>query len=131
MDDSIRNERVEMRTADLALRYQQDSTVMAQKVFIREKENEVLELRQMETLWIALTTITLLVVVFVYLYSKKKRALLLAQNRRTVSSLRLENIRNRLSPHFIFNVLNQEMAGRKAEERAGRLAVTDQPALFI
>ena len=117
MDDSIRNERVKMRTADLALRYQQDSTVMAQKVFIREKENEVLELRQMETLWIALTTITLLVVVFVYLYSKKKRALLLAQNRRTVSSLRLENIRNRLSPHFIFNVLNQEMAGRKAEEK--------------
>ena len=46
MDDSIRNERVRMRTADLALRYQQDSTVMAQKVFIREKENEVLELRQ-------------------------------------------------------------------------------------
>lgn len=90
---------------------------MAQKVFIREKENEVLELPQMETLWIALTTITLLVVVFVYLYSKKKRALLLAQNRRTVSSLRLENIRNRLSPHFIFNVLNQEMAGRKAEEK--------------
>ena len=46
MDDSIRNERVRMRTADLALRYQQDSTVMAQKVFIRDKENEVLELRQ-------------------------------------------------------------------------------------
>ena len=46
MDDSIRNERVRMRTADLALCYQQDSTVMAQKVFIREKENEVLELRQ-------------------------------------------------------------------------------------
>lgn len=115
MDDSIRNERVEMRTADLALRYQQDSTVMAQKVFIQKKENEVLELRQMETLWIALVVITLLVVVFVYLYSKKKRALLLAQNRRTVSSLRLENIRNRLSPHFIFNVLNQEMAERKTE----------------
>ena len=117
MDDSIRNERVEMRTADLALRYQQDSTVMAQKVFIREKENEVLELRQTRTFWIALTIITLLVVVFIYMYSKKKRALLLARNRRTVSSLRLENIRNRLSPHFIFNVLNQEMVNRKETEQ--------------
>ena len=51
------------------------------------------------------------------MYSKKKRALLLAQNRRTISSLRLENIRNRLSPHFIFNVLNQEMAVRNGEEQ--------------
>ena len=65
MDDSIRNERVKMRTADLALRYQQDSTVMAQKVFIREKENEVLELRQTRTFWIALTSITLLIIVFI------------------------------------------------------------------
>ncbi|WP_300701749.1 histidine kinase [Bacteroides sp.] len=117
LDDSIRNERVKMRTADLALRYQQDSTVMAQNVFIQKKENEVLELQQTRTLWIALFIITFLTVVFVYMYSKKKRALLLAKNRRTVSTLRLENIRNRLSPHFIFNVLNQEMAGRKNEEQ--------------
>lgn len=117
MDDSVRNERVRMRTANLALRYQQDSTVMAQKVFIREKENEVFELRQTRIFWIALSIIALLVVLFFHMYGKKKRALLLAQNRRTVSTLRLENIRNRLSPHFIFNVLNQEMAGRKAGER--------------
>lgn len=117
LDDSVRNERVEMRTADLALRYQQDSTVMAQKVFIQEKENEVLELRQTRIYWISLFIITFLVVVFIYMYNKKKRALLLAQNRRTVSTLRLENIRNRLSPHFIFNVLNQEMAGRKEEDQ--------------
>lgn len=119
MDDSIRNERVKMRTADLALRYQQDSTVMAQKVFIREKENEVLELRQTRTFWIALTSITLLIIVFIYMYNKKKRDLLLARNRRTVSTLRLENIRNRLSPHFIFNVLNREMVERKVEEEQG------------
>lgn len=117
LDDSVRNERVEMRTADLALRYQQDSTVMAQKVFIQKKENEVLELRQTRIYWISLFVITFLVVVFIYMYNKKKRALLLAQNRRTVSTLRLENIRNRLSPHFIFNVLNQEMAGRKEEDQ--------------
>lgn len=117
LDDSVRNERIEMRTADLALRYQQDSTLMAQKYFIQEKENEVLELRQTQIYWIASFVFILLVVAFVYLYNQKKQALLLAQNRRTVSSLRLENIRNRLSPHFIFNVLNQEVVSRKSEER--------------
>ena len=117
LDDSIRNEHVKMRTADLALRYQQDSTLMSQKVLIQAKENEVLELRQTRIIWIALCGAAFLVIVFVYMYSKKKRALLLVESRRTVSTLRLENIRNRLSPHFIFNVLNQEMAGRKEEEK--------------
>ena len=117
LDDSIRNEHVKMRTADLALRYQQDSTLMSQKVLIQAKENEVLELRQTRIIWIALCGVAFLVMVFIYMYSKKKRALLLVESRRTVSTLRLENIRNRLSPHFIFNVLNQEMAGRKEEEK--------------
>lgn len=117
LDDSIRNEHVKMRTADLALRYQQDSTLMSQKVLIQAKENEVLELRQTRIIWIALCGAAFLVIVFIYMYSKKKRALLLVESCRTVSTLRLENIRNRLSPHFIFNVLNQEMAGRKEEEK--------------
>ena len=84
LDDSIRNERIRMRTADLTL---------------------------------AVAVIALLIAAFLYLYNRKKRDLLLAQNRRTVSTLRLENIRNRLSPHFIFNVLNQEVVNRKEEEK--------------
>lgn len=77
----------------------------------------MLELRQTTIFWITLCFFTLLVIIFLYMYGKKKRALLQAQNRRTVSTLRLENIRNRLSPHFIFNVLNQEMANRNPEEQ--------------
>lgn len=117
LDDSVRNERVKLRTADLALRYQQDSTLMAHKVLIQKKENELLTLRQTRLGILAIAVIALLVAVFLYLYNKKKRDLLLAHNRRTVSSLRLENIRNRLSPHFIFNVLNQEMLSRKEAEQ--------------
>lgn len=77
----------------------------------------MLTLRQTRLVILAIAVVAVLIAGFLYLYSKKKRALLLAQSRRTVSTLRLENIRNRLSPHFIFNVLNQEMAGRKTEEQ--------------
>lgn len=117
LSDSVKNERVKMRVADATLRYAQDSTLMAHNVLIQKKENEVLELRQTTIFWITLCFFTLLVIIFLYMYGKKKRALLQAQNRRTVSTLRLENIRNRLSPHFIFNVLNQEMANRNPEEQ--------------
>lgn len=117
LDDSIRNERVRMHTADLTLRYQQDSTLMAHKVLFQKKENEVLVLRQTRFVILAVAIVALLVAVFIYLYNRKKRALILAKNRRIVSSLRLENIRNRLSPHFIFNVLNQEIVSRKENEQ--------------
>ena len=117
LDDSIRNERVRMRTADLTLRYQQDSTLMAHRVLLQEQKNEVLVLRQTQFVVFAVAVVSILTAVFLYLYSKKKRALLLARNHRTVSTLRLENIRNRLSPHFIFNVLNWEMAERNVEEK--------------
>lgn len=115
LDDSIRNERVRMRTADLTLRYQQDSTLMVHRVLLQEQKNEVLVLRQTQFVVFAVAVVSILTAVFLYLYSKKKRALLLARNHRTVSTLRLENIRNRLSPHFIFNVLNREMAERNVE----------------
>lgn len=115
LDDSIRNERVRMRTADLTLCYQQDSTLMAHRVLLQEQKNEVLVLRQTQFVVFAVAVVSILTAVFLYLYSKKKRALLLARNHRTVSTLRLENIRNRLSPHFIFNVLNREMAERNVE----------------
>ena len=116
-DDSIRNERVRMRTADLTLRYQQDSTLIAHRVLLQEQKNKVLVLRQTQFVVFAVAVVSILTAVFLYLYSKKKRALLLARNHRTVSTLRLENIRNRLSPHFIFNVLNREMAERNVEEK--------------
>ena len=122
LDDSIRNERVRMHTADLALRYQQDSTLLAHRVMIRETENEVLRLRQAHLIVACMAVLAFLVAVFLYLYNKKKRALMLVENRRMVSSLRLENIRNRLSPHFIFNVLNQEMLSRKQETEQKELA---------
>lgn len=117
LDDSIRNERVWMRTADLTLRYQQDSTLIAHRVLLQEQKNKVLVLRQTQFVVFAVAVVSILTAVFLYLYSKKKRALLLARNHRTVSTLRLENIRNRLSPHFIFNVLNREMVERNVEEK--------------
>lgn len=117
LDDSIRNERVRMRTADLTLRYQQDSTLIAHRILLQEQKNKVLVLRQTQFVVFAVAVVSILTAVFLYLYSKKKRALLLARNHRTVSTLRLENIRNRLSPHFIFNMLNREMAERNVEEK--------------
>lgn len=119
LDDSIRNERIRMRIADLTLRYQQDSTLMAHRLLLQEQETEMFRLRQTRFIGLAFGLLALLLAVFVYIYNKKQRALLLAKSQRTFTTLRLENIRNRLSPHFIFNILNQLMSGLGTSQRQG------------
>lgn len=117
LDDSIQNEHVRMRTADMSLRYQQDSTLLAKNILIEQQKVEMLKLHEGRFFWIGICVLVLVIACFIYLYEKKRRALLLAQSQRTISSLRLENIRNRMSPHFIFNVLNQEMGSREGENK--------------
>lgn len=121
MDDSIRNERVKMRAAEIALKYKRDSTLMKQELFIEQKENQVLTLYQW--LWgivvgVLLVSAVALAAVF---YRRRQREKELWQLQTAIASLRLENIRNRISPHFIFNVLNREMNLHKGDEESRNL----------
>ncbi len=117
MDDSIRSGRARMYIADVYAHYRQDSTAMAHRMLLQEHRNEVLQLRNTQFLAVGIALIALLLSLFLYHYNKKKRALLRAESSRAVSVLRLENVRNRLSPHFIFNVLNQKISRLPEESR--------------
>lgn len=120
IDDSTRNERIKMRTAEIDLKYKQDTTLMKQKIFIQQKDNEVLALHQTLSVWMFLCICILILVVFIYIYNKKKRSLLQMKSQSMITALRMENVRNRISPHFIFNILNWEM-GNYTEEQAGNM----------
>ena len=120
IDDSTRNERIKMRTAEIDLKYSQDTTLMKQKIFIQQKENEVLALNQTLYIWISASICILILVIFVYIYSKKQQYLLQMKSQSMITALRMENIRNRVSPHFIFNILNREM-GSYTDEQAGNM----------
>lgn len=117
IDDSTRNERIKMRTAEIDLKYSQDTTLMKQKIFIQQKETEVLALNQTLYIWISVCICVLFLVVFIIVYNKKRHYLLQMRTRTMITALRMENIRNRISPHFIFNILNREM-GSYTDEQA-------------
>ena len=121
MDDSIRNERIRMRSAEIALKYRRDSTLMKQELFIEQKENQVLTLYQW--LWGIVVGVLLLAVgaVAVVFRRRRLREKELSRLHTAMTSLRLENIRNRISPHFIFNVLNREVNLHKGEEERKNL----------
>ena len=121
IDDSIRNERVKMRTAEITLKYRQDSTLMKKEIFIREKENQLLRLHQ----WLYAVVLGVLLLAAVatalILLFKRRRDQEQWRMQTAMTSLRLENVRNRISPHFIFNVLNREVNLHREESESRNL----------
>lgn len=121
IDDSIRSERIKMRTQEIAMKYRRDSILMKKEMLIQQAENKVLHLNQ----WLYGGEIVLLVFMLIagawIAYRSRKRDKEEWMMRNAMTSLRLKNIRNRISPHFIFNVLNREISSLKDRESNHRL----------
>lgn len=104
-DESNRN-----YAAELEYRYMQDTTLLNSRASMAKKEEEVMRLRQ--GVWAVVALVVALVAVgWAYIFHmsrKKERAFSRMKTR--LMAMRMENARNRISPHFIFNVLNNELA---------------------
>ncbi len=121
IEDSIRNERIRMRTVETALKYQQDSTLMTKEIQIRQQQNKELVLRS----WLFGAVMLLLILgiglSLLILRRRKKREAFMERLRVSIVAFRLQNIRNRISPHFIFNVLNREISSSGDRATKGKL----------
>ena len=108
-DDSLRNIKVQNNIAEMAFRYQQDTSLFKKDLQIAETELEVSQWRNTFLFSIFLFIIVLLVFYSFYLYKKRSRELKYSRQLATINTLRMEIIRNRISPHYTFNVLNAIM----------------------
>lgn len=115
IDDSIRNERIKMRSSEVALKYRLDSSLMKKELLIRQQENKMLRLHE----WIYLLVFGILFFAAVlgglFFYRRRKNDKKLWELQTDINRLRLDNVRHRISPHFIFNVLNHEVNRFKDE----------------
>jgi len=69
---------------------------------------------------IALIFIFVLIIIIgglYWLYRYKQREIIQQKQLSRISMLRLQNIRNRISPHFIFNVLNREISSEVDKDK--------------
>ena len=94
---------------------------MKKEISIREKENQVLQLYQWLYMIVGGGFMLAAVVSVIVLYRKRLRDREQWRMQNAITSLQLENVRNRISPHFIFNVLNREMNLHKGEEESQNL----------
>lgn len=108
-DDSLRNVKMQHNIAEIEFRYQQDTTLYKKDLQIAETRLEVSQWKGMTQLSLFLFVIVLFCIGGVYLYKKRSRELKYSRQLATIHNLRMEITRNRISPHFTFNVLHAIM----------------------
>ena len=122
LDDSIRNERVHTRVAEIDMRYRQDTIVLRKEIQIQHQAGEMKVLRLNVYIWILVCLLLVAGTVVIVWYMRKKREFLRERFFQQINRVRMENLRSRISPHFTFNVLGREINQIKgAEEVKGNL----------
>lgn len=113
--DSLEHNRTNMRTADIMAMFSADTLQLHHD--LRMQEQKMAYQRASITLVIALALVIVLILLFIiYTLRSRKR---LAEDRTRIMDLKLQSARVRISPHFVFNVLNNHMltVGRKEEDK--------------
>ena len=104
-NDSLEHNKSYMRAAEIMMRFQQDTISLHKQINIDMRQKEVHNAYLILVLLIAFTVILVLSFILYINYSHKR----LLQTQIDLLQLRLINVRNFISPHFIFNVLNREI----------------------
>lgn len=115
-NDSLKHNIANMRASEIMMRYSQDSLRLHSKMLLQEKDAHI----RTAYLWlyvdILLIAVLVLLLLFGITYYRKRRLKMYMQLMHT----QLANVRSRISPHFIFNVLNNRIANTNGSD-AGEL----------
>lgn len=105
-NDSLKHNIETMRTSDIMMRYAQDTLQLHHQIAMQEKDADIRKARWGLYLGVMLVAILALLLLFYATYSRKRRLQMSMQ----LTNLRLMGMRSRISPHFIFNVLNNRIS---------------------
>ena len=103
--DSLRNSQIQNNVIEIDQRYQRDTTLLRQRLDLAEYETQNLQQRSLIYLIIVgtlLLTIASAALLLVVRHRAKQR---LTRQMEKINELRMDIVRNRVSPHYIFNVL--------------------------
>lgn len=104
-NDSIEHNLSNMRTAEIMSRFTTDTLQLHRDLAIEHKNAEIQSIKFTSTLAISIAVTSILLLILWYLYLRKRRFKIQLR----MMSLKLDNVRNRISPHFMFNVLNNRI----------------------
>lgn len=120
MDDSLEHNRINMRAAEIMGRFAQDTLRLHHRIAIEHKNAEIQESRSLIFVIVGVIIILALGIALYVIHTRRKYE----QAKLNVMQLKLNNVRNRISPHFIFNVLNNKIIKSKKQEADELLELT-------
>lgn len=110
LNDSLRSYKLSQQISALNAQYQRDHRILDLEADSTRKQAHIYKL--MAAIAIALAVIVVLVLFLVIRRINMKRREERIMNK--IISLRQENLRNRITPHFIYNALNHELLNEKS-----------------
>lgn len=111
-NDSIEHNLSNMRTAEIMSRFTTDTLQLHHDLAIEHKNAEIQSIKFTSTLAISIAVTSILLLILWYLYLRKRRFKIQLR----MMNLKLDNVRNRISPHFMFNVLNNRIIKSDVKE---------------
>lgn len=111
-NDSIEHNLSNMRTTEIMSRFTTDTLQLHRDLAIEHKNAEIQSIKFTSTLAISIAVTSILLLILWYLYLRKRRFKMQLR----MMNLKLDNIRNRISPHFMFNVLNNRIIKSDVKE---------------
>lgn len=111
-NDSIEQNLSNMRSAEILSRFTTDTLQLHRDLAIEHKNAEIQSIKFTSTLAISIAVTSILLLILWYLYLRKRRFKIQLR----MMNLKLDNIRNRISPHFMFNVLNNRIIKSDVKE---------------
>ena len=117
LNDSIKNETQKLATAESEFRYRQDSKSLRLELALSKTQEHYHKVQLLFA--VALFIIFLLVAAYctIYKYNRNRRMQMMKNVKKRILKLQMEELRNRVSPHFIFNVLNYELYNREHKKK--------------
>ncbi len=104
-NDSLEHRRINMRASEVMERFTQDTLKLHHDLAMEHKN---VELQEVKMFAIAAVAAVLLMIMFFIMKTIQNRRRM-ETNKLRIMQLRMEAVRNRISPHFVFNVLNNKI----------------------
>lgn len=107
--DSLRNVKIENNILETEFRYRQDTTLLKKDIRIAQAEIKIQRWKWMVWIGGLVAIIVALSMICILFYRRRKRERRYKRQMETITQLRMAVVRNRIAPHYIFNVLNSVM----------------------
>lgn len=119
-NDSLEHRRINMRASEIMERFAQDTLQLHHRIAMEHKNAEIHRSRSWIMAIVGSFVILALIVALYVIYNHRKSE----KAKLNIMQLKLTNVRNRISPHFIFNVLNNKIINSKSEDANELLELT-------